>query len=102
MFDANLALNHLTNSANGQNRVRSMIGANQLSANDNSVGFRFMRGSSNKSNYLRLTINSNDLYKMEFIRIYGMKVTTIKEVDGLFFDQLKEIFEAETKLALSL
>jgi len=102
MIDANLALNHLTNSANGQNRIRAMIGASQLSATDQTVGFKFMRGASNKSNYLKLTITSDDLYKMEFIRIYGMKVITIKEVDGLFFDQLKELFEAETKLALSL
>lgn len=102
MIDANLALNHLTLSHNGQSRIRVMIGANHLSSDENWVSFKFMRGAANKSNYLKLTIEDTDLYSIEFIRIYGMKVSTIKKIEGLYSDQLKSVFEQETKLALSL
>ena len=102
MFDYNTALNQLTMSNNGINRLVAMIGAKDFvrSDKDNFVAFKFPRA--NGINYCKLTLTPADLYKLELGYIHGGSYKIRKELDGLYFDQLKEIFENETKLYLSL
>lgn len=102
MIDANQTLNQLTNSNNGARRLIAMIGAKHLIKGENYVSFRFMRGAANKANYCKITLNSMDLYDVEFGKIHGMNYKVIGEESGLYDDQLFSHFQDETKLNLSL
>ena len=101
MFDANLALNQLTNSSNGINRLSVMIGAKDFGKDENSVSFKFKLSG---FNYCKLTLEANDTYTLT-LRKYiwsKFKITNEKVIEGLYFDMLKNEFEQNTKLYLSL
>lgn len=115
MFDANLALNQLTQSNNGVSRLRLMTGAKDILKGDNYVSFKIPNA--NGVNYVKLQLEPSDLYTLEFGKItnkadpkmkaLGIKVSvpTYKEqevISGLFFDQLKTTFESRTGLYLSM
>jgi len=102
MFDYKTALNQLTMSNNGINRLVIMIGAKDFMRSDEEsfISFKFPR--SNSINYCKLSLTADDLYTLELGYIHSMNYTVRKELKGLFFDQLKGIFEDETKLYLSL
>lgn len=103
MFDAITVLNQLARANNGPNRLKAMIGAKNFTRSDEKqqVTFKFMKGA-NKANYIRITLNSNDLYDVEFIRIWGTKITIISNTENLYCDDLFSHFQNETNLALSL
>lgn len=109
MFDATATLNQLAQSNHGMSRLSGMIGAKNFvkSEEDNYVSFRFMRGAANKANFCKITLNSMDTYDIEFSKITTKKwgSVSVKPCDtfyGIYNDGLKEVFENETKLYLSL
>jgi len=102
MIDANTALNQLAQANNGINRLVAMIGAKNFAKDENSVSFRFPSKARNKANYFKLILKVDDTYSAEFGYIRSMNYTVRSEVEGLYFDQLKEYFENETGLYLSL
>lgn len=54
-------------------------------------------------NGIRIVYNvSQDMYTMVFFRVHGTNVSVLDELSSVFADNLKEIFEDYTKLALSL
>lgn len=80
----------------GANRFRAMTGAKPY-AIDNGLGIRFPKA--RKSiNYVKITLNSKDLYDMKFIRLWGRKVVTVEEVNDVYADQLQSIFTRVTGL----
>jgi len=83
----------------GTGRLNTMVGANNYISHGDGVSFRF-KGSKH-SNYLKVTLNVLDTYDMEFGKVWGTKYTVKKEYDGVFFDQLKELFEKTTGLYLT-
>jgi len=103
-MDANLTLNQLAQANNGARRLIAMIGAKHISYSetDNHVAFRFMRGASNKANYIKITLTDADLYDVEFGKIHGLNYRVISKSDGLYEDMLKEHFESETGLYLTM
>ena len=54
------------------------------------------------ANYLRITLNSMDVYEMEFISIRGMKRTIKKKFENVYNDQLQKLFTEATGLYTSL
>ena len=104
MFDAKLVFNQLTQSNNGTNRLSVMVGGKHFAKSDDEqyVGFRFTAKAKNKSNYIKITLNGSDLYDIEFGYIRGMNYTVRSTIENMYFDQLKEYFETETGLYLSL
>lgn len=86
----------------GVPRLQVMIGANNFIFDEKgAVSFKFMK-SEYPANKLVLELNGLDLYVMKFVKVHGKREEVVREIDGLFFDQLKEIFEEETGLYLSL
>jgi hypothetical protein len=79
----------------GGNRFGVMTGSKPRII-PNGLGIRFPR--SNGINYLEIRLNQNDLYDMKFIRIHGTKIVKVKEINGVYYDQLQEIFTQETGL----
>lgn len=101
---ANIALNQLTNSNNGGNRLVAMIGAKNFVRDEANytIGFKFVEKAKNKANYCRIKLNASDLYDVEFISVRGVNVKTISIHNDLYADMLKNVFETETGLYLSL
>ena len=101
---ATTALNQLTNSINGGSRLSVMIGAKNFMRDEANytIGFKFTAKAKNKANYCRIKLNSMDLYDVEFISIRGVNVKTVSVHNDLYADMLKNVFETETGLYLSL
>lgn len=101
---AHITLNQLTNSNGGGNRLVAMVGAKNFVRDEANytIGFKFTAKAKNKANYCRIKLNSMDLYDVEFIRIRGVNVKTVSTHNDLYADTLKNVFETETGLYLSL
>ncbi len=106
-MDYQLALNQLTYSNNGYNRLKIMLGAYNFvrSNDDNTITFLFKM--CKHSNRCSLTLTNDDLYTLEFskLRLSGKNIGNVKQtnkISGLYCEQLFEIFEGFTGLALKL
>ena len=86
----------------GGNKFRMMTGAKNLAGDENSLSMRIGRNSSN-SNYLKITLNSMDLYDMKFCKLtrkYEEKSVT--EYSDVYNDMLTEVFEKHTGMYTKL
>ena len=78
-----------------------MTGAKNLSSTENSLSFRIPR-SKNSINYVKITLNSTDLYDVEYGKIYGYNYTIIKTENNIYDDMLVKSFEQNTGLHTKL
>lgn len=87
----------------GHGRLRAMIGA-EMFTHDEHGTLRFRFKGYRKANTLEVTLDPTDTYTMRFLKVtnYGLNAKEVKTYDGVYCDQLKEIFERETGLYLSL
>ncbi len=77
-----------------------MLGSKNLVAVENGLSFR-IRGS-RKVNYIKIILNSLDLYDIEYGRIHGMKYKVVANDNGLYHDMLCKSIETNTGLYTSL
>ena len=56
----------------------------------------------NGINHVKITLNSMDTYDLVFSGIRGTNCKVIKEISGIYGDQLREVFSNTTGLVLSL
>lgn len=103
---ANTILNQL-----GGGRFIVMTGSKDMIAIDNGLKMSLAKNGS-KANRLEITLNGADLYDMKFYRYtsprystrggkfteYPEKITTVKEYNDIYCDQLQEIFTSVTGL----
>ncbi len=86
----------------GGNQFRMMTGAKNLGGTEDSLSMRIGRNSSN-SNYLKITLNSMDLYDMEFCKLTRMgEKKSVTEYSDVYNDMLTEVFEKHTGMYTSL
>jgi len=100
---SNIAVaNEIVRQLGGSGRLGAMIAASQYVYTDNSLQFKFK--GSKKSNMIKITLNSMDLYDVEFIKYSPSKYTckTVKAENGIYNDMLKDRIEQFTGLYLSL
>lgn len=83
----------------GQGKLVVMTGANNFIAFSNGVSFKLK---SKKANYVKITLNGNDLYDVQFQKLFGMKSKVVAEYNDLYFDQLIPIVEKETGMYLKM
>ena len=83
----------------GGNKFIAMTGAREFVAIENGICFRFPGKTTPRVNYLKIVLQGDDTYSMEFGRVWGMKITTVKMIEGgVYFDQLQSIFTENTGL----
>lgn len=84
----------------GGNRFIAMTGAKNFVKNDpkKQITFKLGRGAKNGINYIRITLTSMDLYNMEFIKARGTDIKVVVEKDGIYNDQLQDVFTQVTGL----
>ena len=96
----------IANQMGGTRRLSMMAGAKNFAADGPALQFKF--GAQRRFNFCKVTLRSDDTYTMEiskvsFVRKEGVhKFTNVKTFDGVYCDQLVEIFERTTGLYLSL
>jgi len=83
----------------GLGRLKCMVGGHTFADVGNGFSFKFK--GSKVANYMKVTLTPLDTYNVEIGKIWGQKYTVKKELEGVYFDQLKPIFENTTKLYLS-
>lgn len=89
----------------GGSKFIAMTGArNFLALNDGNGGMRFNlpRFPGLKINIIEIVLNGSDLYDVKFSRVHGLTLKEISSHTGIYFDQLRELFERETGLRTSL
>lgn len=100
--EAHEALNQLTQSQNGANRLKALIGAKHFVRDEKAHSIAFKFGCCRKANYFKITLNVWDLYDLEFGKVKKFDYDVVKTYSGVYDDMLKDIFEEFTGLTLSL
>jgi len=84
------------------NRLIAMIGASHFVTDDNGNTIMFKFKGSKKYNFIKITLNSNDLYTVHMKKIWGTKFLNEFTINDVYCDQLKPLFEKQTGLYLCL
>lgn len=71
-----------------------------MSYGDNSLNMRFK--GSKCANHLTVKLDPSDTYTMVFGKIRGMDFKIVKEVSGVYNDQLQSVFTSTTGLYTKL
>ena len=87
----------------GGKKFIAMTGAKNFVKDDKtkSITFKLPRAKSG-INYVKISLTSMDLYNIEFLSVRGGNIKTVKEVKGVYNDQLQKIFTQYTGLNTSL
>lgn len=92
-------------------QLRMMTGANSwtLGTQDKEkraqISWKFKGGggkAKDSINYVRLSYQWNDLFRLELIRIRGTKVTTVHDFEDVYVEDLKGLFEDNTGFVLGV
>ena len=87
----------------GGGRFQVMTGAKNFMALDSGLSFKLPSSFAvNGINYVRVTLTPMDDYTVEFMRVRGLKVTTVNTREGVYCDVLAEVFERVTGLRTRL
>lgn len=83
----------------GMGRVKMMTGGYNFVALKNGVSFRIKnRG----ANFIKITLNSRDLYDVEIGRIFSGNYKVVKTFEDVYFDQLYEVLYEGTGMYFKL
>ena len=86
----------------GGNKFRVMTGAKNFMGFSNGLVMKIGRNSSN-SNYLKITLNSMDLYDMKFCKLTRkFEEKSVTEYSDVYNDMLTEVFEKHTGMYTKL
>ena len=85
----------------GGNKFIVMTGARQFVSDNNSLRFKIPRAK-NGINFVKITLNSLDLYDVEYGKIFGEKYTVVNIENNIYDDMLIPSFEKNTGLYTKL
>jgi hypothetical protein len=87
----------------GGSHFIAMTGAKAFVSDGNTLQFklpsRFARGG---TNFVRVTLEPSDLYKMEFFIYRGLDLKIVESMSGVYCDQLQTMFTEATGLDVAL
>lgn len=87
----------------GGNRFRAMTGAHSFTGDTNSLTFKIPQRPESRIFAVKVILTPADDYTVEFWAKKGrFDVTKAASFDGVYFDQLQELFERQTGLRTSL
>jgi hypothetical protein len=86
----------------GGNRFTSMTGAKNFGTSGRDLSFKIGRGATNGINYIRIELNLNDTYNVQFMKCRGLDCKVVKIVGNVYGDKLAETFRNCTGFATSL
>ena len=86
----------------GGNKFIAMTGAKNLGFTNKGLQMKIGRNSKGVTHVIIDLDRGKDLYNIEFVKVRGMKRTTVKKLKGIYADQLRNIFTKYTGLRTSL
>lgn len=86
----------------GTGRLVAMAGAKGFVYDANAVSFKFPNRDRNRPNYCKVELAADDTYTVTFGRIVKWDLRSASTVEGIYWDQLVELFENATGIYLSL
>ena len=86
----------------GQRRLSVMTGAYGFIDHGDGVSFKFKNRKSSRGNHVKVTLDKSDTYTVEFSSIRGLNFRVVKELHGIYASALKDVFEKQTGLLLTL
>ena len=86
----------------GSGRLNAMIGAKDFLSIEHGLSFKFTAKAKNKSNYIKIILNGNDLYDVTFGYARGFNYTVRSEHSDVYAESLIQLIERETELFLSM
>ena len=86
----------------GGNQLIAMTGAKNFVGGENSLSFALPKMTGVKVNRVRVVLTVDDTYTISFFNVRGAKVETIATYDGIYFYDLRAVFERNTGLRTSL
>lgn len=83
----------------GGRKFQAMTGAKQFVAGTDYLQFKLPANFAKDGiNCVKVTLTAADLYEVDFMKVRGLKVDTIAQVQGLYADQLQQTFTEKTGL----
>jgi len=86
----------------GGNRFLAMTGAKNLLDHGNALSFRLGRGARDGINYVKVALNADDLYDVEFVRLRGVDSWARGEALAVHAEDLRRVFTDRTGFETSL
>lgn len=80
----------------GGNKFIMMTGAKQLVAGNDKLMFSIGRGAKDGINKIVVILGADDLYRVEFWKMRGVKMTQVNVSEGVYADQLQATFTRHT------
>ena len=96
--DGGIVASEILQQLGGTGRLRAMTGAYNFIDIGNGVSFKLKNP---RANYVKIKLNSLDLYDLEVGRIRGDSYKIVAEHNNIYADQLKPLIEKATGLYLS-
>ena len=93
--------NTILNQLGGYSRLNIMIGLKDCMINGAGVSFK-IKFVGAAANYVKIQLNSMDLYDVEIGKLRGSSYKVVKSLSGVYADGLKSIIENTCKVRLSL
>ena len=85
----------------GMGRLVSFTGAKNFVAIENGVQFSIGKGARDKINKVIIKLTAEDLYDVEFGRVWNFDYREIRKVEGIFSEMLMDQFEEQTGFFLT-
>jgi hypothetical protein len=108
MYETNFADGGSTDNSVAMEILRQLGGIGRLSAMTGAYNFLNLgdgvsfRIKNQRANYIKIKLNTNDLYDVQVGRIRGTTYKVVSEASDLYNDQLKPFIEKSTGMYLSL
>lgn len=80
----------------GARRLQMMIGAKDFVYGPKSISFRWPNKQRSKGNLLKVTLRGDDTYRVEFMNVSGYNAKVVKKHEGVYAEDLVDIFERQT------
>jgi len=84
----------------GSRRLTSFVGAKNFVASSDGVSFKFVAKAKDGINYCTVILDPSDTYSVTFTKIRSLVAKVVSTHEGIYCDQLVELFERTTGLFL--
>lgn len=86
----------------GGNKFMVMTGAKNLCYSERGISFKLPRMAKDKITHVKITLDQDDTYTMDFLHITLKKYDVIAQAQNVYWYMLRSIFTMKTGLETSL
>jgi len=102
VVEANEIANTILDQMGGARKLKLFTGADKFIAYPNGVAFRWPSQQPSRGNMMKITLDPDDTYSVEFMHASKSGAKSVAKMDGVYAEDLMDIFEKQTGLFLTL